>query len=266
MKLLFLVVIFTMTLQLNGQNTTILASASDSILLPGEVYGLVGRQHSTKFTWVIVEDDDVQYSRGRAVFHGNDNTVSYFRIDGTDTIFALPNMHYGKLGQVITDRRGNKLECIVIEPYDENCACDEGSGGLTFRQDSVTKNTLPTYKMFLYTQDVEWMSAGARTVPTVSGHMVDTLDSSEEFHYVLAIQTTDGIFCDLLELNRDFLPGVNKVIVYTPSMREFGKQFTKETDGTHRYKGKKIEAFLVMKEYKDDGGVKKLKHRKRRRF
>lgn len=129
MKLLFLVAIFTMTLPLNGQNTTILASASDSIFLPGEVYGLVGRQRSTKFTWVIVEDEDVQYSRGRAVFHGNDNTVSYFRIGGTDTIFALPNMHYGKLGQVITDRRGNKLECIVIEPYDENCACDEGSGG-----------------------------------------------------------------------------------------------------------------------------------------
>lgn len=267
MRHFIFLVAFLATLPCFSQtDMTILASTDDNVLLPGQVLSLVGRQRSTHFTWIVVEEDGVQYSRGKAKFQKRDETVSYFQIEGTDTTFALPNIRFGMKDQVVIDHRGKKLEALIIEPYEEDCTCDEESGGLAFRRDSVTKNTSPVYKMFLYTQDVEWMQMGSRLVPAVPSHVVDTLDNSEEFHYVLAVQTVDGVFCDLMELHRDFGPSLNKTVVYVPSMRDFGQHFVKESDGTHAYKGHGIESFLVMKEHRESGGTKQLKHKKRRRF
>lgn len=238
------------------------ASAAQS---PNEVYEIIGRTRQSKPTWALIETNgQPSGSSGvlRAIHRGKVATT--YTVGGVDTV-ALPNNRFRmNKDSILCTSKGQKIEAIILEM--KTCLCTKKTG-LVFARDSTTLNTHPsTYKKVMKLDEFGWLQAEGLLRPTISSHLVDSVDGSKESAYAVSVTTDSGANCALLWLHREERPGIVKEIVYTVSPHE-GKRFAVTQEGGYTFDEEPIQSLLVLKSYqpKGIGKAKKGRHNTRTR-
>ncbi len=174
------------------------------------------------------------------------NKTAQYRL-GEDMIISLPVAEFSMKDSILRDRKGKKIECLILDIEQKQV---KQADKLVFGQDSLTTNTISTYRLIkefsLNEEGVEWRKKGRFLFPAISTDAVDYNDKPNNYVYGVAVKTDDGVIHTPLWTEVEEFWTKVKLRVYTTDVHE-GKRFTRKGDDFF-FDDKPIKSLVVMRD------------------